>query len=99
MTSKYVCQNQNHCDRLTNISKKMSEKISLKSSVELGVVPTHIKFVGGLVPDDEGRLPRNENGELIVVNEMKHLTEISPVKIGRPKLLFFLESMKMTQMI
>ncbi len=59
----------------------MPEKITLKSNVELGVVPTHIKFVGGLVPDDEGRLPRSENGELIVVNEMKHLTEISPVKI------------------
>ena len=78
MTSKYVCQNQNHCDRLTNISKKMSEKISLKSSVELGVVPTHIKFVGGLVPDDKGRLPRNENGELIVVNDCLLYTSPSP---------------------
>ena len=54
----------------------MPKKITLKSNVELGVVPTHIKFVGGLVPDNEGRLPRSENGELIVVNEMKHLTEI-----------------------
>ena len=36
----------------------MAESISLKTNVELGVVPTHIKFVGGLVPDGEGRLPR-----------------------------------------
>ena len=67
----------------------MPEKITLKSNVELGVVPTHIKFVGGLVPDDEGRLPRSENGELIVVNEMKHLTEISPVKIGSAQITVF----------
>ena len=29
-------------------------KITLKPNIELGVVPTHIKFVGGLVPDENG---------------------------------------------
>lgn len=67
----------------------MSEKITLNTSVELGVVPTHIKFVGGLVPDEEGRLPRGEDSQLIVVSEMKHLTEISPVKIGSAQITIF----------
>ncbi len=67
----------------------MSEKITLNTSVELGVVPTHIKFVGGLVPDEEGRLPRGEDSQLIVVSEMKHLTEISPVKIGSAQITVF----------
>ena len=67
----------------------MSEKITLKTNVELGVVPTHIKFVGGLVPDDSGRLPRGDDGQLLVVSEMKHLTEISPVKIGSAQITVF----------
>ena len=59
----------------------MAESITLKTDVELGVVPTHIKFVGGLVPDDNGRLPRGDDGKLIVVSEMEALTQASPVKI------------------
>lgn len=59
-----------------------NENTALNTSVELGVVPTHIKFVGGLVPDDDGRLPRNEAGDLAVVAEMAKLVELSPVKIG-----------------
>jgi len=35
----------------------MAESITLKTKVELGVVPTHIKFVGGLVPDDKRTTP------------------------------------------
>ena len=73
----------------SNPKINMSEKITLNTSVELGVVPTHIKFVGGLVPDEEGRLPRGEDGQLIVVSEMKHLTEISPVKIGSAQITVF----------
>ncbi|MGB2429418.1 MAG: hypothetical protein ACPIGG_08000 [Akkermansiaceae bacterium] len=67
----------------------MAEKITLRSNVELGVVPTHIKFVGGLVPDENGLLPRDENGQLKVVSEMRHLTEISPVKIGSTQISVF----------
>ena len=59
----------------------MAEKISLKTGVELGVVPTHIKFVGGLVPDENGRLPRGDDGKLIVVSEMARLADLSPVRI------------------
>jgi hypothetical protein len=35
----------------------MSVTIPLKTTVELGVVPTHIKFVGGLAPDECGPPP------------------------------------------
>lgn len=59
----------------------MEKRIKLKADIELGVCPTHVKFVGGIVPDDDGRIPRNESGELIIVAEMKSLMERSPVAI------------------
>ena len=67
----------------------MADQITLKANVELGVVPTHIKFVGGLVPDDDGRLPRGDDGKLVVVSEMAHLTDISPVKIASAQITVF----------
>ena len=42
-------------------------EITLKAQVELGVIPTHIKFVGGLVPDENGKLPRGGDGRLLSV--------------------------------
>lgn len=59
----------------------MAAAITLKPNVQLGVVPTHVKFVGGLVPEEGGRLPRNADGTLVVVEEMKRLCEASPVTI------------------
>jgi len=56
-------------------------KIQLKANVELGVVPTHIKFVGGLVPDDNGQLPRGGDGQLLSVAELAHLKQVAPVDI------------------
>ena len=67
----------------------MADQISLKANVELGVVPTHIKFVGGLVPDDGGRLPRGEDGKLIVVSELETLTGMSPVNIASAQITVF----------
>lgn len=67
----------------------MAESIPLKTGVELGVVPTHIKFVGGLVPDEDGRLPRGEDGKLCVVAEMEKLVEASPVKIQSAQVTAF----------
>ena len=32
-------------------------EITQKSNVLTGVVPTHLKFVGGLVPDEQGQYP------------------------------------------
>lgn len=57
-------------------------KITLKSKhVELGVVPTHIKFVGGLVPDDAGQLPRGGDGQLLSITELANLKKMAPVDI------------------
>lgn len=67
----------------------MPETIPLKTGVELGVVPTHIKFVGGLVPDEEGRLPRDGDGELRVVSEMSRLVAESPVRIQSAQVTVF----------
>jgi len=67
----------------------MPAEIALQTNVELGVVPTHVKFVGGLVPDDGGRLPRGDDGKLIVVTEMAHLISLSPVKIQSAQITVF----------
>ncbi|HRQ90682.1 MAG TPA: hypothetical protein PLA50_17950, partial [Bacteroidia bacterium] len=60
----------------------MAASFDLKTGVELGVVPTHIKFVGGLVPDENGRLPRGEDGKLLIVSEMEAIQQASPVKVA-----------------
>lgn len=67
----------------------MSASFPLKARVELGVVPTHIKFVGGLVPDESGRLPRGEDGALLVVSEMAALTAACPVKVQSAQVTVF----------
>ena len=66
----------------------MAGELNLKAGVELGVVPTHVKFVGGLVPDN-GRLPRNAEGELIVVAELAHLQSISSAPIQSAQITVF----------
>ena len=58
----------------------MTFTIESKSRIQLGVVPAHIKFVGGLVPE-QGRLPRNTDGQLIVVATMQKLCSESLVRI------------------
>jgi hypothetical protein len=63
--------------------------IPLKSNVRLGVVPTHLKFVGGLVPDENGKIPRNAESVLIVVDDMRKLTKASRVKISCVQIPYF----------
>jgi len=67
----------------------MAAKLTLKAGVELGVVPTHIKFVGGLVPDQNGRLPRTTDGQLYVVAELGYLQSISPAPIQSAQITAF----------
>ncbi len=67
----------------------MSAEILLKTKVQLGVVPTHLRFVGGLVPDADCKYPRNSAGVLRVVEGMKELIEISPVKFTCVQVSFF----------
>lgn len=57
----------------------MRELISLKPKIALGVVPTHLRFCGGLVPDTDGNLPRDAKGEMVVVAGVRELRETSPV--------------------
>ena len=65
------------------------EPIILKTPVDLGVVPTHIKWVGGIVPDEDGKLPRNKDGKLKLVAEVDHLLENSPVPISTIQVPYF----------
>ena len=61
----------------------------LKANIEFGVVPTHIKFVGGLVPDDNGCLPRGDDGRLLSVAELAHLKKVSSVDITAAQVPLF----------
>jgi len=67
----------------------MREKIVLKSNIQLGIVPTHLRFVGCLLPNENGKYPRNEEGVILVVAGVKELCEISPVKFTRVQVSFF----------
>lgn len=53
----------------------MSSKIQIKPNVELGVVATHFRFVGGVVPGADGKFPRDSNGELLTISEIRKLRE------------------------
>jgi hypothetical protein len=67
----------------------MEKPITLKADIELGVCPTHVKFVGGLVPGDDGKFPRDAAGEIIAISEMRSLMEKSPVAIDSVQVPLF----------
>ncbi len=67
----------------------MAATLTLRPSIELGIVPTHCKFVGGLVPDDKGRLPRNPDGKIVILAEMQSIVAASPVKIAGAQISAF----------
>lgn len=67
----------------------MTQPIVLKPAVQLGIVPTHIKFVGGLAPDADGRLPRNADGRLTVAAEMADICERSRVRLTCVQTAYF----------
>jgi hypothetical protein len=67
----------------------MSAKIALKPKVQLGVVTTHFKFVGGIVPDENGKFPRDAEGNLLVLTEMNKLAKVSPVAMNIVQIPFF----------
>ena len=58
----------------------MPASLTLKPDIALGVVPTHVKFVGGLVPGDDGKFPRESDGRLFAVAEMDRICQRSPVR-------------------
>ena len=67
----------------------MSSQIVLNSAIQLGVVPTHIKFVGGLVPDAAGKFPRNAAGTLEMVATMQNVCAHSPVRPSCVQIPYF----------
>ncbi len=67
----------------------MSAKIAIRPHVQLGVVTTHFKFVGGIVPDEHGKFPRDADGVLRLVSEMRTLRDLSPVKMSIVQIPFF----------
>ncbi len=67
----------------------MTQTIVSKSKIKLGIVPTHLKFVGGLVPNEQGRLPRDAEGKLSVVANLKSLMERSAARIDCTQIPFF----------
>jgi hypothetical protein len=79
----------------------MSEKFELKPKVQLGVVTTHFKFVGGIAPNEHGKFPRDADGALRVLTEMKKLCEISPVAMSIVQIPFFAsaDAAEVTEMI
>ncbi|KAB2638693.1 MAG: hypothetical protein DVB25_07200 [Verrucomicrobia bacterium] len=64
-------------------------KIPLIPAIRLGVVPTHLRFVGGLVPDASGQYLRDAAGEIRVVAGMREVCEISPVNPTSIQIPFF----------
>lgn len=65
------------------------QKFDSKSSVKLGVVPTHIQFVDGLVPDDQGNMPRDGDGQIKVLSAMKSVVEHSKAKLDCVQISLF----------
>jgi hypothetical protein len=59
----------------------MEKDITLRAPVELGFVPTHAKFVGALVPEADGRLPRTESGSFVLVEATREVLERSRVAV------------------
>ncbi len=64
-------------------------KIAARSHVKLGFVPTHLKFVGGLVPDDAGRLPTTDSGESLLVERTKELLRYVVVPVNAIQIPWF----------
>jgi hypothetical protein len=58
----------------------MLPETPLLPSISFGFVPTHVKFVGGLVPDETGALPRTADGTLAVVAETEMILRQSPAR-------------------
>lgn len=73
----------------SDFTPRMPARIVLKTNVQLGVVPTHLKFVGGLLPDENGKFPRDADGVLRVVSGMRGLCAISPVKMSIVQISYF----------
>lgn len=62
--------------------------IPLRPPVQLGVVPTHLGFAHALIPQD-GKYPRNPAGEIRIIEGLRELCRISPVRPTCVQISFF----------
>ena len=59
----------------------MTKLLDNRSPIRLGVVPTHLKFAGGVAPTENGDLPRDESGQIKMVSYFQRLAEESHVTV------------------
>lgn len=67
----------------------ITKTIVNKTSVKLGFVPAHIQLVGSHIPDEKGRLGRNKNGKLMILEGIAEICELSPVKLDAVQIMTF----------
>jgi hypothetical protein len=58
----------------------MPNALALKANIALGIVPTHLGFVEGIVPDANGNLIREADGRIAIVAELDRICSQSPVR-------------------
>ncbi len=51
------------------------------AKIKLGIVPTHLKFAGGLAPLESGELPRDDSGTIKTLSNLRQLSHASPTPI------------------
>lgn len=67
----------------------MPEGLILKPSITLGVVPTHVKFVGCLAPVENDEFPREPDEPLLCVAEMDRICQQPLVRPSSTKISVF----------
>ena len=69
-------------------SARMAQSL-IRPSVRIGILPTHLKFVGGLVPDENGRLQRTGDGDVLITAATRELIKACPIKIELLQFSYF----------
>jgi len=64
------------------LSETPPNQVTTTDQVRLGVCPAHFQFATTLVPDAEGKMPRNPDGELRVLARLKTFQKNSPIKLS-----------------
>jgi len=59
------------------------------SNVKLGLVPTHLKFIGGLVPDEQGKFPRNPQGQILMVDNLQRIRQACSMPFDSVQIPYF----------
>lgn len=65
------------------------DPIANHSGVKLGILGTHLGFLEALVPDDDGNLPRNADGDLVVFAGARDIVNLAPVTVDEIQISSF----------